>query len=155
MTNPRWLRYVLVISLALNLGVLGAIGYRAIQSSGVPGASPGFPGLVDYLDLRDEQKRDWREAESHFLAQFEPRASEIRELRDRLIRAMFADDPDRAAIESDRARIARLQEEQQRLVVEQLLRERAVLDAAQRERLMQLLLEQSAGQSGPETLHRD
>ena len=48
-----------------------------------------------------------------------------------------------------------LQEVQQQRVIEQLLKERALLDAAQRDRLAALLLAQPAGPSGIERLHRD
>jgi len=153
--NRRLLLYVLILSISLNLGVLAAVGYRALGSANAPGSDEAFAGLVSYLGLREEQQRHWREAEAAFLAQFEPRAAEIREGRDRLIRAIFADDPDPAAIESERARISELQDAQQRVVIEQLLRERELLDAEQRERLVKLLLEQRPGAGGFEQLHRD
>ena len=44
---------------------------------------------------------------------------------------------------------------QQQRVIEQLLKERSLLDAAQRDRLVALLLAQPAGPSGVERLHRD
>lgn len=155
MTRSRLLLFVLILSLALNLGVLVAVGYRALGSANAPDSDASFAGLVDYLGLREEQQRRWREAEAVFLAKFAPRAAEIRERRDRLIRAIFADDPDPSAIESERARISALQDAQQRAVIEQLLRERELLDGAQRERLVKLLLEQPLGTGGFEQLHRD
>jgi len=154
MTRPRLLAYALALSLSLNLGVLAAVGYRALES----GRSTGLgeeAGLVSHLGLSEVQQRQWRDAELAFLAEFEPRSDEIREHRDRLVRAIFADDLDREAIESARARIAELQELQQRLVIEQLLRERELLDKGQRERLVKLLLEQAPGAEGLEPLHRD
>ena len=155
MIGSRFLRYALALSLSVNLGVIGALGYRAIEAGRLPGTGESFPGLVRYLDLSDAQQRHWHDAESDFLANFEARAAEIHERRDRLIREVFADEPDHAAIEAERARIARLQDEQQRVVIDQLLRERALLDKAQRERLVQLLLDQPVGAPGFETLHRD
>ncbi len=155
MTRSRLLLYVLILSTSLNLGVLAGVGYRALGSAHAPGSDAAFAGLVDYLGLREEQQRHWREAEAAFLAQFEPRAAEIRERRDRLIGAIFADEPDPTAIESERARISALQDAQQRAVIEQLLRERELLDAEQRDRLVQLLLEYPPGAEGFEQLHRD
>lgn len=154
MTRSRLLLFTLILSLSLNVGVLVAVGYRSLDWAHAPHTDAEFAGLVDYLGLRDEQQQRWRDAEAVFLAQFEPRASEIRERRDRLIRAIFADDPDPTAIESERARISALQDAQQRAVIEQLLRERELLDAGQRERLVKLLLEQPLG-AGFEQLHRD
>lgn len=155
MTRSRLLLFVLILSLSLNLGVLVAVGYRSLGWTHAPDSDAAFAGLVDYLGLREEQQRRWRDAEAVFLAQFEPRASEIRERRDRLIRAIFEDDVDPAAIESERARISTLQDAQQRAVIEQLLRERELLDAEQRARLVKLLLEQPVGSGGFEQLHRD
>lgn len=156
--SASMLRLMLALSLLVNLGVLGAIGYRAIgteQVAPVAGTDREFPGLARYLSLSEEQQRHWREAESAFLSRLGAGSDEIRQRRDRLIREIFADAPDTARIESERAGIARLQDEQQRLVIEQLLRERAMLDAGQRRRLAQLLLDQPVGAFGVERLHRD
>src|SRR5690606_11781155 len=101
-----------------------ALGYRGLESGRATRSDEGFPGLASYLGLGEEQRRRWHDAEAAFLAQFEPRAAEIRERRDRLIHAIFTDDPDRAAIGSERARIAALQDAQQHAVIDQLLRER-------------------------------
>lgn len=152
------LRVALVLSLLVNLGVLGAIGYRAIgvdRSLQDSGRTGDFPGLARYLSLTEAQQRRWQEAEASFLAGLAAGGDEIRARRDRLIREIFADAPDAAKIEAERAGIARLQDAQQRLVIAQLLRERSLLDAGQRERLAQLLLDQPVGASGFEQLHRD
>jgi len=150
------LRLLFALSLLLNLGVLGAFAYRAAESTGALGAGQAsVAGLADYLDLGDEQQRRWHQAEAGFLQRFEAGATAIHEGRDRLLRRIFAESPDMAAIESERAAIARLQDEQQQLVIEQLLAERALLDSRQRERLLQLLLSQPVGASGFEELHRN
>lgn len=152
MTKNLALRVALALSLLLNVGVLGAAAWRALAWGEAQG---DFPGFSRYLQLTDDQQRRWREAEAAFLEPFRVGASEIHERRDRLITAIFADDPDAAAIEAERAAIARLQSDQQRLVIEQLLREREMLDAEQRRRLAQLLSSQPAGASTFEQLHRD
>lgn len=150
------LRLFFVLSLLVNIGVLGAFGYRAVESGRWPGTgAEAFPGLTKYLALDPQQQRRWHEAEERFLERYAAGAAAIHEARDRLIRLIFADPPDMAAIETQRAEIARLQDEQQRIVIEQLLRERELLDAEQRDRLVQLLLSQPVGASGFEELHRD
>ena len=58
-------------------------------------------------------------------------------------------------IDAERASIARLQDEQQKRVIQQLLRERELLTPPQRALLAQLLLDQPAGPSMIELLHRD
>ena len=148
MNRNAWLRLALALSLLVNLGVLGAVGWRAWQADGA-----GFPGLALYLGLDDAQQQRWREAESGFLGRYRAASQEIHARRDRLIDAIFAPTPDAQAIESERAAIAQLQEQQQKLVIEQLLRERELLGSEQRERLRELLRRQPVGQSGVEELH--
>lgn len=152
------LRLALMLSLLANLGVVAAVGYRNL----VPGAAPHpasaadeFPGLARYLSLSAPQQQRWREAETAFIAQLASGEREILQRRNRLIGEIFAAAPDAARIEAERAGIAQLQDQRQRIVIEQLLAEREILDAAQRERLAQLLRSQPAGVSGFEQLHRN
>ncbi|HLT27980.1 MAG TPA: periplasmic heavy metal sensor [Zeimonas sp.] len=154
MNRDTLLRIVFAVSLLVNLGVLGAVGWRVLQDRPAS-AADDFPGLVRHLGLDEAQQRRWREAETDFLERFREGAQEIHARRDRLIEAIFAPTPDRTAIEAERAAIARLQDEQQRLVIEQLLRERELLDADQRARLRELLLRQPVGASGFERLHQE
>jgi uncharacterized membrane protein YebE (DUF533 family) len=72
-----------------------------------------------------------------------------------MIGAIFAETPDQALVDAERTAIARLQEEQQKLVIAQLLLERELLQPVQRERLARLLLTQPVGPSTIERLHRD
>lgn len=141
------LRVTLVLSLLVNLGVLGALGYRALQAA-------QSPSLVQQLKLDAEQRRHWQEAEAIFLKRLTADSSEIRLRRNSLVTRIFADTPSTAAIEVERAAIASLQERQQKLVIAQLLREREILDADQRERLAQLLMLQPIGPSPFEQLHQ-
>ena len=152
------LRAALVLSLLMNLGVLGAIGYRALKPDPAHpqvGAADGFRGLARHLSLSEEQQRRWRDAETPFIGRLTESGSEILRHRNRLIDEMFADAPDPARIEAVRANIARLQNERQQIVVQQLLREREILDPDQRARLAQLLRSQPAGVPDVERLHRD
>ncbi len=146
--KPQLLRTLLAFSLLINVGVLGGAAYRAL-------AGDDFPGLPRHLGLDAEQAHHWHEAERGFLAQLAEGAAEIQAHRDRLIRTIFSDAPDPARIDAERAAIAALQDAQQKRVIEQLLRERELLDAGQRERLAALLLAQPAGPSGFERLHGD
>lgn len=150
--NTNSLRIALVLSLLINLGVLGAVAYRAMAPTAAPAAGESLPR---YLHLSAEQLRHWHESEAGFLTQLGAGADRIRSHRDRMIGAIFADSPDQALIDAERAAIARLQEEQQKLVIGQLLRERELLQAPQREQLARLLLAQPVGPSSIEQLHRD
>lgn len=154
MSRTTLLRIALVVSLLVNLGVLGAVGWRALQPDHA-GRAADFPGLVQYLALDETQQRRWRQAETGFLEQFHASTQQIHERRARLIDAIFAPTPDAKAIEAERAAIARLQDEQQKLVIEQLLGERELLDPGQRERLRVLLQQQPVGPARVEELHEE
>lgn len=156
--KPSTLRLALAFSLLVNLGVIATVAYRAIESGELPrvlGDRPRASSLAERLALDDRQLQHWRDAEHAFLASFASGAAEIGVRRDRLIREIFAATPDTVAIEAERAGIARVQDEQQRLVIGQLLREREMLEPHQRDRLAQILLDQPAGVSVFERLHRD
>jgi len=146
--KPQLLRTLLAFSVLINVGVLGAAAYRELNTD-------AFPGLPRYLELDVTQTRHWHEAERNFLVQLADVTTAIEAHRSRMIRAIFAESPDLAQIDAERVAIAALQEIQQKRVIEQLLRERALLDAAQRERLAALLLAQPAGPSGVQRPHRD
>lgn len=146
--KPRLLPTLLAFSLLINVGVLGAAAYRMLKPE-------SFPGLPQHLGLDPQQTQRWHETEREFLGQLAVGATAIQAHRDNMIRAIFAEAPDLALIDAERATIAALQDAQQKRVIEQLLQERELLDAAQRQRLARLLLEQPAGLSGIERLHGD
>lgn len=149
--KPKPLHLALALSLLINLGVLGAIAHRGAVS---PSSSAG-ESLPRHLQLSAEQVQRWHESEAGFLRELGAGAEEIRLHRDRMIHAIFAEKPDPGLIAGERAAIARLQDRQQQLVIAQLLRERELLQPAQRERLAQLLLAQPVAASAIEQLHRD
>ncbi|MCK9382545.1 MAG: periplasmic heavy metal sensor [Sulfuritalea sp.] len=150
--KPNQLRIALALSVLINLGVLGAVAYRAIAPAAAPAAGESLPR---HLQLSADQVHRWHESEAGFLTQLVAGADKIRVHRDRMIGAIFADAPDQALIDTERTAIARLQDEQQKLVIGQLLRERELLQPVQRDRLARLLLAQPVGPSTIEQLHRD
>ena len=137
MNHATWTRYLLAISLALNLGVVAALVMRqpppADPAAGTPKA---HVNLQDFLELTVEQRQHWQQLEPGFLAEVSANWNAIRKHREALIRHIFAAAPDRQAIDTEQAAIARLQAEQQPRVFGHLLAERALLNEAQRVRLM-------------------
>jgi hypothetical protein len=134
MKNQR-LVFALALSVLLNLGVIGAAGYRAV----VPPPSPAAD-LANRLALDPGQRERWHALEQGFVRELDAGWREIATHREALVREAFADHPDPARIEAERARIAQLQVQQQQRVIAQFLREREMLDAAQRRTLVDLLL---------------
>ncbi len=147
---------VLVLSLLLNLGVIGAAGYRIVQHGQLPGVFGGNAtqaSLPDYLKLGAEQRRQWHELETRFLRELGADWQQIRTHRENMIREVFSDRPDRGRIEAERAVIAQLQARQQQRVIEQLLKERDILDQGQQRALAELLLRQAPAGTLEESLH--
>ncbi len=155
MMKRHWLNTLLVFSLLLNVGVLGAVGYQAWQSSEWSGQhvddKHGY--LAEYLNLNAEQRQHWRGKEEKFLREMEADWEDVHVHRERMIREIFSQQPDLAAIEANRAAISSLQEKQQRHVIAQLMEEQRILDATQREALAELLIQQKPAGSLEERLH--
>lgn len=153
----HWLYTLLAFSLLLNVGVLGAVGYQAWQNGGWPGlhADDKHDHLAAYLNLSEEQGRQWKAKEEKFLQEMRADWEDVRIHRERMIRQIFSEQPDLAAIEADRAAISRIQEKQQRHVIAQLMEEQRILNATQREALAGLLIQQKPAGSLEERLHGD
>lgn len=152
MKHPTWIRTLLAVSLALNLGVLAALALRPARVAPPPAPVVQLP---DYLALTPEQRARWDALETPFLHDLSSNWDDIRRHREALVRYIFAAAPDRAAIDAEQAAIARLQAAQQQRVIAQLLAERQLLDTGQRERLLQLLLGRYAQEATEEELlHR-
>ena len=147
--KPASLRLALLLSVALNLGVIGAVALDRLRP---PAAAPK-PPLHQVLGLNADQRERWEAAERPFLQQFDAATAQLEAHRAALIDALFADTIDSAHIESARAAIAELQQTQQRLIIEQLIAERAILDAPQRAQLATLLRDQPGTRSTVEDLH--
>jgi Spy/CpxP family protein refolding chaperone len=152
--NSVFARRLLAVSLLINLGVLVAVLGSQLAGDGLPMPSGGQTSLTRDLQLSSQQLQRWHDAEAPFLALLRASSEAIGEQRDRLIRGIFAAEADAAGIEAARMRIAELQGEQQRLVIEQLLREREILEPSQREQLASILLSQPVGPQGLDQLHR-
>ena len=157
MNRTVWTRYLLVVSLALNLGIVTAFAIRPSLFRPLDMAAQPSPlNLQDYLELTADQRAQWKQLEPAFLQELAANWQGIRQHRETLVRHIFAAVPDRAAIDAEQAAVAGLQGAQQQRVIAQLLAERNVLDEPQRKRLMDLLLSRYSGESTEEELlHRD
>lgn len=157
MNRTVWIRYLLIVSLALNLGIVTALVVRPSPPRPVDiAAQPPHLNLQDYLELTTEQRKQWQQLEPAFLRELAANWQDIRQHREALVGHIFAAVPDRSAIDAEQAAIASLQGTQQQRVIEQLLAERKVLDDHQRKRLMDLLLSRySEEATEEELLHRD
>ncbi len=135
---------VLVLSLLLNVGVLSAVGFQVFKNGKVPAVlaqETGSAGLEAYLQLDAAQLPRWREQERSFMEELDEAWVWIHDHRTTMIHEIFSENPQMDIVERERQAIAELQEEQQHKVIQQLLREREMLDQSQRARLVRLLLD--------------
>lgn len=147
MSQLKKRRYFIFLTL-LNLGILLAIVWASWGSTSKP------PILANYLQLDAEQVLHWRQAEHAFLVQLESNENAIKQQRNTLIQAVFADDLSLDNVHLARQSLAQLQNKQQEIVVEQLLAERQILTAHQRGLLKELLIQQPMHASKYEQLHK-
>jgi Spy/CpxP family protein refolding chaperone len=150
------LKYALALSLLLNAGFIGAVGYQVVKNRGLPPAFTAVapPDVADHLKLTAQQRERWHALEADFMRQYEADAKEIAARREKLIRGIFSEQPTAERIEAEREAIARLQIEQQRRVIAQILRERRILEPAQQRALADFLLRQAPDVTSVEQVHR-
>ena len=101
MNRSHWTRYLLVVSLSLNLGIAGALLWQSSRPR--PQADPAHPAhlnLQDHLELNAEQRARWQALEPDFLRELAANWQAIRQHREALVRHIFATTPDRAAIDA-------------------------------------------------------
>ena len=144
----RGLVPALVISVMVNLGVVGAAGYRALVRH-----DSGATELASLLKLDAAQRARWHSLEQNFMRELDAGWQEIARHREVLVREVFSERPDPARIEAERARIAELQMQQQQRVIAQFLQEREILNAVQRRELVDVLLREEQAAPRERQLH--
>lgn len=151
------LRLLFVLSIAINLGAISAIGWHRF-GGGAPGsaaggdAPPDTPSLGDELRLTAEQTREF----DRLYADLEERVAAGRErMRDRR-RALFeilgAPLADPAALDAVLAEIGAVQAGIQRAVADYLQAQARLLSPAQRARFVELLIERTGPEHQPSHL---
>lgn len=144
----RGLVPALLVSVLLNLGVVGAAGYRALVQD-----RSAATELASRLKLDAAQRARWTSLEQNFVRELDTGSQEIARRREVLIREVFSERPDPARIEGERARIAEVQMQQQQRVIAQFLQEREILNAEQRRELVDVLLREEQAAPRERQLH--
>ncbi|MBE0548605.1 MAG: periplasmic heavy metal sensor [Rubrivivax sp.] len=144
----RALVTALIVSVLLNLGVVGAAGYRALVQD-----RSGANDLASRLELDAVQRTSWHSLEQDFVRELDAGWQEIARHREALVREVFSERPEPARIESARARIAEVQGQQQQRVIAQFLQEREILNAEQRRELVEVLLREEQAAPRERQLH--
>lgn len=133
--NRTYLIFITLLNLSILLAIIWTGWGRAWSTAQTP-------VLENYLMLDAQQVLQWQQAEREFLVRLESNAAAIQKQRTVLIKAVFADELVLDEVHAARQALARLQNQQQSIVVEQLLAERSIATPAQRRALEELLLQQ-------------
>lgn len=144
----RGLVSALILSVLLNLGVVGAAGYRSLVQD-----RSGATDLASRLELDAAQRTRWYSLEQNFVRELDAGWEEIARHREALVRDVFSEQPDPTRIEAARARIAEVQMQQQQRVIAQFLQEREILNADQRRKLVDVLLREEPAAPRERQLH--
>jgi Spy/CpxP family protein refolding chaperone len=147
------MKYILILSLLLNVSLLGTAGYTYYQRNRHPAASFGYgppggvpvgctstqPYLFKALSLKPEQRKRFEQKAPLFHKAIYKNREKVDQLRESLFDLMGADHPDSKAIEGKIAEINKVQEDMQKLVVEHMLQFKSMLDKDQQKKFFGLI----------------
>lgn len=138
------LKFLLVLSLLLNLSVLAVAGYSYVSRRhawtspfGTRMARDRF--LFEELTLSPAQTKAMREKAIPFRAEIDRRRAEIAAERSELVALLRKDDPDPAQVDAVIAQISALQQEMQKKITRQMLEQKALLSREQQGRFIDLI----------------
>lgn len=146
------LKFLLAVSLLLNLSVMATAGYTYLSSRdlwtspyGIKMARNRF--LFEELSLTREQMKSMRQKAIPFRAEVDRQRDAIVVLRKELIGLLRSDAPDAGAVDATIARISTLQETLQRQITRHMLEQKALLSREQQKSFLDLI-ERAMTQSG-------
>ena len=137
-------KFLLIISLILNISFLGAAGYQYYKKSTYWTSPFGYMMkkghfLFEELSLRPDQLKTMREAATKFRAIIDEKRQAVASKRKELITLMRQDNPDRYAIAAVVSEINRMQEEMQRMIAMHMIDMKAELDKDQQKKFLDLI----------------
>ena len=138
------LKFLLVVSLILNISFLGTAGYQYYKKSTSWTSPFGYKiqkghFLFEELSLRPEQLKTMRETATRFRAIIDEKRQAVASKRKDLITLMRQDNPDRNAIAATVSEISGMQEEMQRVIAMHMLDMKAGLDKDQQKKFLDLI----------------
>lgn len=138
------LKFLLSISLILNISFLGTAGYQYYKKSTYWTSPFGYKMqkghfLFEELSLRTDQMKTMRETATKFRTVIDEKRQSIASKRKELVTLMRQDSPDRKAIAAVVSEISGLQEEMQRMIAMHMLGMKAGLDKEQQKKFLDLI----------------
>jgi Spy/CpxP family protein refolding chaperone len=142
--SKRILTILLLLSVAINLGVIGALGFRSWRPPRHGDRLPGKPrpkGHPEYaaLNLTDQQSRLWSQAEKEILGRLDELRNQLHTEHQLLFDQLQADKPDRQIVQQQIERIGALHQNMQTIVMDGLLEKRSFLNDQQWKQLLGLI----------------
>ena len=143
--RPKWLVLILILSLAINAGVLVSMGYHYYVNASTPSSapcpmSPGDSHLYQSLGLSKVQLSKMEPLAQRFHA----RLAELGTLMERkkeTLTVLLQKDSDPASIENLRKEMAGIQDEIQKEVIIHIMESKNILDPNQQQRFFDLMRE--------------
>jgi Spy/CpxP family protein refolding chaperone len=138
------LKFLLIVSLILNISFLGAAGYQYYKKSTYWTSPFGYKMkkghfLFEELSLRPDQMKTMRETATKFRAIIDEKRQAVASKRKELITLMRQDNPDRQAIATIVSQISGIQEQMQGMIAMHMLDIRAGLDKDQQKKFLDLI----------------
>ena len=141
--KSKWLILILVLSLAINAGVLATMGYHYYVNASTPSSapcpmSPGDSHLYQSLGLSKVQLSKMEPLAQKFHARLVELGARMEEKKENLT-DLLQKDSDPANIENLRKEMAGIQDEIQREVIVHILESKKILDPIQQQRFFDLM----------------
>ena len=138
------LKFIFILSLALNFSVAGTAAYFYYQQSGYWMSPFGKKlkkdrFLFEELSLRPEQLKEMKDKAILFRAEIDSRRYKIIEHRKELIKLMRSDKPDVNKINALISTISIKQEEMQKMIIPHIIEEKVLLDKKQQHEFLDLI----------------
>ena len=138
------IKYLLLLSVVLNMSILGTIGYRYYQQMTIWTSPFGHrmqrdKFLFEELSLKPGQVEAMKKRAMPFRAEIDRQRAEITKKKKGLVALLRQDPADLPAIRTQIAGISALQEAMQQQVASHMLEEKALLDKEQQQRFFDLI----------------
>jgi len=143
--RSKWLVLILILSLAINAGVLVSMGYHYYVNASTPSSapcpmSPGDSHLYQSLGLSDVQLAKMEPLAQSFHEQLAELGARMEEKKETLTN-LLQKDSDPANIENLRKEMAAIQDDIQKEVITHIFESKKILDSKQQQRFFDLMRE--------------
>ena len=141
--RSKWLVFILILSLAINAGVLVSMGYHYYVNASTPSSapcpmSPGDSHLYQSLGLSNVQLSKMEPLAQKFHARLAELGSRMEEKKETLT-DLLQKGSDPASIENLRKEMAGIQDEIQKEVIVHIMESKKILDPIQQQRFFDLM----------------